>query len=137
MVREINISKSSGLEHISSFIIKEAFSILSPQITYMMNLSVRASSFPTAWKQALVIPIPKSGNLTQVQNYRPISLLPLPGKILEKLIHKQLENYVEANSLLASSQHGFRKSHSTIHSVEQLPNYIEKKMNVGLPTLRG
>ena len=101
----------------------------------MLNLSIKTSIFPTAWKQALVIPIPKSGNLTHVQNYRPISLLPLPGKILEKVIHKQLEKYVETNSLLAESQHGFRKQHSTIHSVEQLTNYIEKKMNLGLSTL--
>ena len=135
VVRDINVSKSSGLDSISSFIIKEAFGILLPQITYMMNLSVKTSIFPKAWKKALVIPIPKSGNLTQVQNYRPISLLPLPGKILEKLVHKQLENYIETNSLLVDTQHGFRKKHSTIHSVEQLTNYIEKKMNRGMTTL--
>ena len=134
VLKVINVSKSSALHFISSFIIKEAFTILSPQVTYMMNLSIKTSSFPTAWKEALVIPIPKGGDLTQVQSYRPISLLPLPGKILEKLVHKQLENHVESNSLLADSQHGFRKCHSTIHSVEQLTNYIEKKMNRGLCT---
>ena len=135
IVREINVSKSSGLPNVSSFIIKEAFTILAPQVTHMLNLSIATSIFPDAWKQALVIPIPKSGNLTQVQNYRPISLLPLPGKLLEKLVHKQFENYLETNSLLSNCQHGFRKNHSTIHTVEQLTNYIEKKMNVGLPTL--
>ena len=135
VINEINVSKASGLQSISSFIIKEAFRILSLQVTHMMNLSIVKAIFPTAWKKALVIPIPKSGNLTMVQNYRPISLLPLPGKILEKLIHKQLENFVESNSLLATSQHGFRRGHSTIHSVEQLTNYVEKKMNRGLATL--
>ena len=85
VVKDINISKSSGLDNISSFIIKEAFKILSPEVTYMYNLSVETSIFPSAWKEALIVPIPKSGNLTKVQNYRPISLLPLPGKILEKL----------------------------------------------------
>ena len=79
IIKEINISKSSGLDNISSFIIKEAFEILLPEVTFMFNLSIRTSEFPEAWKQALVVPIPKSGNLTKVQNYRPISLLPLPG----------------------------------------------------------
>ena len=87
MVKEINVSKSSGLENISSFIVKEAFTALISQITFLYNLSLHTSIFLAAWKKALVIPIPKSGNLTQVKNYRPISLLPLPRKLLEKLVH--------------------------------------------------
>ena len=87
IVKEINVSKSSGLEHFSSFVIKELFEALIPVITHMYNLSIEKSVFPSAWKWALVVPIPKSGDLTNDTNYRPISLLPLPGKILEKLIH--------------------------------------------------
>ena len=135
IVKNINVSKSSGLEDISSFIVKEAFKFLIPEITYMYNLSIRLSKFPTAWKQALVVPIPKSGNLTLVKNYRPISLLPLPGKILEKLVHQQLSTYMEKGSLLSNSQHGFRKGHSTIHSVAQLTSYISKKQDAKMPTL--
>ena len=110
LVKDINISKFSGLDNISSFIIKESFTVLITQVTYMYNLSLSASKFPTAWKEALVIPIPKSGNLTQVRNYRPISLLPLPGKLLEKLVHKQLSEHLEENSLITKFQHGFLKS---------------------------
>ena len=135
IIKDINTSKSSGIEDVSSFVLKEAFKILIPEITYMFNLSIRSSIFPTVWKQALVIPIPKTGNLTMVKNYRPISLLPLPGKILEKLIHSQLSTYLESDSLLSEKQHGFRKNHSTIHSVAQLTDYISKKMDVRLPTL--
>ena len=85
IVQSINISKSSGLNNISSFVIKEVFQILISQITYLFNLTLRTAIFPDAWKEALVIPIPKTGDLTNVKNYRPISLLPLPGKLLEKL----------------------------------------------------
>ena len=127
LIKEINISKSSGIENISSLIIKEAFRAILPQVTFMYNLSVRSSCFPDAWKKALVVPIPKEGNSTKVQNYRPISLLPLPGKILEKLIHHQLSNYLESESLLADEQHGFRKNHSTVHSIAQLTSHINKK----------
>ena len=81
----------------------------------------------------MVVPNPKSGNLTLVKNYRPISLLPIPGEILEKLIHHQLSAYLEA--LLTDKQHGFRKSHSTIHSVAQLTNYISSKQDARVPIL--
>ena len=135
VIREINTSKSSGLNNISSFILKEAFGYLVAEVTFMYNLSLRTSQFPKAWKKALVIPIPKTGDLTQVKNYRPISLLPLPGKVLEKLVHSQLSVYLEAEGLLAPEQHGFRKGHSTIHSAAQLTSFISSKMDVGLPTL--
>ena len=117
VVRSINVSKSSGLENINSFVVKEVFSILISQITYLFNLTIKSSIFPETWKKALVIPIPKSGNLNLVQNYRPISLLPIPGKLLEKLIHQQLSNHLDEISYLNDNQHGFRKNHSTIHSV--------------------
>ena len=77
VTKEINIAKSSGLDNISSFIIKELFMVLLTQVTHMLNLSIEYSIFPDAWKSALVIPIPKSGDLTNVKIFRPISLLPL------------------------------------------------------------
>ena len=135
MVQSINIYKSSGLSNISSFIVKEAFSILVSQITFLFNLTIKTAVFPQVWKEALVIPIPKTGNLTQVKNFRPISLLPLPGKLLEKLIHSQLSEHLEDTLFFTENQHGFRKNHSTIHSVAQLLNFINTKMDQRLPTL--
>ena len=98
--------------------------ILITQINFLNNLSVKVSIFPKAWKEALVIPIPKSGNLTYVGNYRPISLLPLQAKVLKKLIHNQLIAYFEDTQYLSEKQHGFRKNHSTTHSVAQLNKYL-------------
>ena len=135
IVKDVNISKLSGLDNVSSYILKEAFKILIAEVTFMYNLSIRFSKFPDAWKQALVIPIPKVGNPSLVQNYRPISLLPLPGKILEKLVHKQLSNYLEMDELLVDEQHGFRKGHSTTHAVAQLSNYVSKKLDSRMATL--
>ena len=100
ITKSINISKSSGLDNINSADIKAAFEILTPEVTHMYKLSITNAHFPGDWKKALVIPIPKQGDLTKVQNFRPISLLPLPGKILEKLIHQQLSDFLEKGSLL-------------------------------------
>ena len=74
VVKEINISKSSGFENIGSFEVEELFLALLPQITPLFKLSIEKAEFPDVWKEALVIPIPKSGDLTNVKNYRPISL---------------------------------------------------------------
>ena len=134
-LKEINVSKSSGMDNISSFVIKETFLTLLTQITHLYNLSAKCSVFPQAWKDALVIPIPKTGDLSNVKNFRPISLLPLPGKILEKLVKSQVTKHFENNNIFSEVQHGFRKNHSTIHSVAQLANYVNVKMDAGTPTL--
>ena len=135
VVKEINISKSSGIENDRNYIVKESFLGLMPEVTHMLNLSVNSAIYPEECKKALVIPIPKMGNLKQVKNYRPISLLPLPGKVLEKLIHSQLSGYLEETGKLNNVQHGFRKNHSTIHSAGQLTSYINTKMDTAIPTL--
>ena len=84
LIRKINISKSSGIELLSSKLLKDSFLVLSDKLTYLFNFSIQSSLFPDQWKKALVIPIPKPGDLKKVENYRPISLLPLPGKIWKK-----------------------------------------------------
>ena len=134
-VKSINTSKSSGLDNISSMVIKLAFESLIPEVTYMYNLSLEKACFPDNWKKALVVPIPKQGNLTKVQNYRPISLLPLPGKVLEKLVHSQLSEHLETDSLLSDNQFGFRKSRSTVHAIAQVTDFINKKMDAHLATI--
>ena len=125
------MSRSSGIDNISSYVLKIAFSVLMAEV----NLSLTESFFPTPWKKALVIPIPKTGNLTNVQNYRPISLLPLPGKVLEKLVHAQMAEHLEERSLLSDKQHGFCKAHSTVHSAVQLVEYVDSNLDRRRPTL--
>ena len=85
LANDINITKSSAIDGISSRILRDTILILSEQFTYIFNLSIRYNTFPDSWKIANVIPIPKEGNPLDINNYRPISLLPLPGKILEKI----------------------------------------------------
>ena len=82
-----------------------------------------------------VVSIPKTGDLTNVNNYRPISLLPTPGKILEKIVHAQIEEYIEDEELLSNHQYGFRKQHSTIHAVSQLLNHVFTNFNNSISTV--
>ena len=78
-----------------------------------MNLSIVSGKFPDQWKKAIVVPIFKSGDRDQVSNYRPISILPVLSKVLEKVVTEQLVEHLEANQLLYPEQFGFRHKHST------------------------
>ena len=108
LVKQICLFKASGIDHLSTKVLKDAFLILTDQITYMFNLSLGNGTFPDAWKRATIIPLQKEGNTDDVNNLRPISLLPLPGKLLEKIVHGQIINYLEDNKLLTDRQAGFR-----------------------------
>ena len=108
--------------------VKEVFVILLTQITHMFNRALQTSIFPEAWKEALIIPIPKSGNLSKVQNYKPISLLPLPGKILEKLVHKQLSDYLDKITFLTEKPTRFPEK-SFYNSLDSPTDKLCKQKN--------
>lgn len=95
--------------------------ILAP-LTYILNLSLSSAVFPTSWKTACVIPIHKNGSTTSPENYRPISLLPLFSKILEKIVNNQLVKFISTR--LHPHQYGFRPGHSTEDAVLHLTNKI-------------
>ena len=64
-----------------------------------------------------------------LNNYRPISLLPIFSKILENFIHQKLFNFLNINNILFSGQYGFRKNHSTVIAVTELVSHVIKAMN--------
>ena len=76
LLREIDITKSSAIDNISSRVMKDALIILIDQFKYILNLSFSTGIFPNSWKIAQITPLPKEGDLACCNNYRPISLLP-------------------------------------------------------------
>jgi hypothetical protein len=84
---------------------------------------------PAAWKLAKVIPVHKSGNIKDDANYRPISILPILSKILEKAIYKQLIEYMENNLLLTNQQFGYRTKRSTEHAATLFLDDIRKEID--------
>ena len=91
---------------------------------------MRLGIFPDELKIARVIPLYKSGDKSDITNYRPISLLPVLSKIFEKLIHSRLTKFFDDNNVIYNKQFGFRKKHSTIHvlntAVTQIINSLNK-----------
>ena len=91
--------------------------------------------FPDAWKKATIIPLYKGGAKNDVNNLRPVSLLPLPGKLLEKCIYSQTLHYLEDNKILNDAQGGFRPNRSTISTVFELNNTILDNVESNRTTL--
>ena len=97
-----------------------------PALTCIFNQSLNTGIFPEKLKIAKVIPIHKKGSLNDISNYRPISLLSLISKILEKLIFKQFSTYSNEHKLLYDSQYGFRAGRSTeLASIELIDRITE------------
>ena len=110
-MKDITTTKSSAYKELSSRLFKDAFMILIKELTYLYNLCFQTGIFPTEWGLAEVTPIPKVGNLRQVKNWRPISQIKLPGKLLERIVHQQLSSHFE--QILDENQHGFGNRRST------------------------
>lgn len=109
VVSKIEMHKNSGIKNVSTHLLKISYKIVLPQLLHIFNKSIMNGAFPQAWKTAIVTPLYKNGLRTDPQNYRPIVCLPLPGKLIEKLIHGQYYAYLEDNKLINVSQFGFRK----------------------------
>ena len=90
--------------------------------------------FPDSCKIAKLKPIYKKGSLTEASNYRPISLLLLISKVIEKVIHDQTSVFLNSRSLLYNYQSGFRKNHSTDYCLSFLADKILKGFGKGLTT---
>ena len=94
-------------------------------------MSIESSTVPKIWKAAKISPIFKSGNTKIPENYRPVSVLPVLSKILEKAVHFKLLLYLKKNKLLSEFQFGFRKQSSTKMAATHLCNQIQREMNNG------
>ena len=113
IVKSLCINKSSHVENISSVHLKDALLTTKIELTYLLNKCLDTSTMPTVWKIGTITPVPKAGPSKSASDYRPISCLPLPSKIIERAVYNQIVYYLECEGLLDNRQHGFRKNHST------------------------
>ncbi|XP_048580104.1 uncharacterized protein LOC116603374 isoform X1 [Nematostella vectensis] len=110
-------AKATGIDKISGKILKCAAHAISPSLTYIFNNSIISNCFPDEWKMARVLPLFKKGSKTIPDNYRPISILPVISKLMEKIMYEQLYDHFTANQILSEQQFGFRRLHSTVSAL--------------------
>ena len=121
----------------SAKLLRIAAPAIADSLCKLINFCIEKQTFPTKWKVGKVTPIYKGqGNRDDKNNYRPITVLPILSKLLEKHICDHLCDFLEENALLHRFQSGFRKFHSTetalIHLVDQLLFDLNKNRASGL-----
>ena len=126
----LDSSKSSGPDGIPVIVFKQLSPELSPVLSKIFQKCVSSSEFPSCWKVASVVPIPKkASDLSQSSSYRPISLLPIAGKIFEALINEALVKFLESQHLLSDLQYGFRHSRSTGDLLSYVTEHLSRVLD--------
>ena len=127
LLKQLNPAKSAGIDNLTGKFLKEGAPVLASPITDLVNLSISLSLFPDDCKIAKLKPLYKKEAKTKPKNYRPISLLPLLLKIIERIIHNQTQEFLDKNNILYKYQSGFRKHHST----DTCLSYLTDKVKIG------
>ena len=122
LLRNIDEKKATGLDMIPSKLLKMAASVVTPSLTAIFTKSIITGIYPTEWKMARVTPVFKKGEKSDLNNYRPISVIPVVSKVFEKIVYDQLYQYLNDNQLLSSCQSGFRSLHSTLTALLEATN---------------
>ena len=122
---------SAGWDAISSRVIKTTHSSFIVPLTHIMNMSLLKGVFPSELKIARVIPLFKSGESNKFSNYRPVSVLPLFSKILERLMYSRLLSFINKHNILYAYQFGFRNHHSPNLALIILVDRISKALENG------
>ena len=121
--------KSIGPHSIPVQFLKIVADLVAIPLCKIINLSFSQGIFPDMLKLAKVIALFKNGSSEEPNNYRPISLLPIFDKIIEKLMHKQLYAFLELHDILFKNQFGFRKKCSTAHSLIEITEKIKESID--------
>jgi hypothetical protein len=102
-------TEAVGHDNIGLQYIKDSFLVTAPMLCLIINTSIAKNKFSDQWKHSIIKPLHKSGDIDTASNYRPISLLPVLWKILEKVITNQLSIHLDESNLLHENQYAYRR----------------------------
>jgi hypothetical protein len=131
-IDKLKTIKAPGYDNISPIMLKQLPKKGIVLLCYLFNAALRLKYVPSQWKRAQIIAIPKPGKpVHDPASYRPISLLPIVGKVFEKIIQSIMEPIIADRGIVPDYQFGFRRKHSTIeqihHVSKTIRNSLEKK----------
>ena len=132
--------KPAGMDNIDGRLLKVVSNIIALPICHIFNLSLKEGIFPQVWKSAKVVPLPKNKQKSfSAVNSRPISILPVLSKLMERVVLKQVLYYFSFNQLNSDFQHAYKSDHSTCTAltdmVDKWLTYTDKKLMVGAALL--
>ena len=132
IIQNLDPNKAHGQDNISIRMLKICGPSIYKPLEVIFKQCTETGFFPSEWKKANIVPIHKKRRQTNTRNYRPVSLLPICGKILERLMFNEMFNYFIENKLISSNQPGFKPGDSWINQLLSITHEIYKSVDVGL-----
>jgi len=129
VLASLNVSKATGPDNIGNFLLKICARSISDSLAKLFNYSLETNKFPSKWKHSNVVPVHKKNSRNDKGNYRPISLLCNVSKVMERLVHNKIYDYLVSNSLLTPLNSGFKKHDSAINQLIVLHDNICKSLD--------
>ena len=105
IISSLNNTSAFGFDQIDTSVIKLIRQEIVPAVTHILNLSISARKFPESWKKSKIIPLHKKDDPLNPKNYRPVAIVPVLSKILERVVFNQLVSYLNSNNLLHPNHH--------------------------------
>ena len=124
IIAKMNPKKAHGWDNISVSLVKLCSNEIAVPLKLIFSKCLEVGIFPSKWKYANVQPVHKKDSRQLVSNYRPISLLPIFGKIFEKIMFDSMYSFFQANQLITRNQSGFRPGDSTINQLLSITTEI-------------
>ena len=128
-ILKLKNGKATGLDGIGARLLKAELPLLSFYLAKIFNKSIQTGYVPKCWKLKRVSPLHKGDSKTDCNNFRPISILPIPMKIFEKIIHDQVSEFIKVSKILSDRQSGFRKLFSTSTAAVDVSDYILEQLD--------
>ena len=131
IIKNLEPYKAHGHDMISIRMIKICDASICKPLELIFRSCLENGKFPTEWKKANVVPTHKKGDKQNLKNYRPISLLPVAGKIFERILYNNMYEFFTENNLISPNQSGFKRSDSCIHQLLSINHEICKSFDDG------
>ena len=133
VITSMDNKKALGIDGITGEVYKSVFEILPEYLTAMYNSCLNRGIFPKRWKTAKMIPIVKPGkeNSDEPSKFRPISLLNVGGKVLEKLLINRINHQIYSHALMSRNQYGFMPQKSTVDDAMAVKGFVEPALAAG------
>ena len=132
IIQNLDPNKAHGHDNISIRKLKICGSSIYKPLEMIFKQCIETGFFPSEWKKASIVPIHKKGDKQTLENYCPVSLRHICGKILERLMFNEMFNFFIKNKLISSNQSGFKPGDSCINQLLSITHEIYKSFDVGL-----
>lgn len=119
----------SGLDNVPALFVKDCAYTLATPLLFIYNKCLKTTTFPDIWKQSRICPVLKSGNSSDITNYRPISILSNFAKLFESIIYSYI--FPQINNTISLDQHGFMPNKSTATNLASITQYIAVNLDCG------